>query len=61
MNRIRRLASAFGAWWNSNEELPRTPPVPGRPGGKVGNSRPRASTGEELTSRNHSGGLMGGD
>ena len=48
MSVINRLARRLKSWWQSNEELPREPPVPGRPGGQVGNTRPTPSTGEAI-------------
>ena len=48
MSFVNRLVERLKSWWQSNEELPRKPPVPGRPGGQVGNTRPTHSTGEVI-------------
>ena len=48
MNFVNRLGKRLKSWWQSNEELPREPPVPGRPGGQVGNTRPIRSAGEAI-------------
>ncbi len=46
MSFISRMAGKLKAWLQSNDELPREPPVPGRPGGRVGNTRPSPGTEE---------------
>lgn len=48
MNIIKRAAKALKSWGQQKEPLPQHPPVPGRPGGQVGNSRPTRSDQEVL-------------
>lgn len=48
MSLIKRLGRTLSSWWQQNDPLPQEPPVPGRPGGQAGNSRPTRSDGEAL-------------
>ena len=55
MNLIQRVVKTLRSWAEQSDPVPQEPPVPGRPGGAVGNSRRTESSGGESLS-NHSGG-----
>lgn len=53
MSLIDRITKTLTSWWQPRE-LPQEPPVPGRPGGAVGNSRRTEST-KGMTPQIHRG------
>lgn len=55
MSFIKRLAKTLKSWWQPGDPLPQEPPVPGRPGGQVGNSR-RTQSNEGMGHPNQGGG-----
>ena len=54
MSLIERITKTLKSWWQPGEPPPQEPPVPGRPGGRVGNTR-RTESNKGMTPQNHSG------
>lgn len=51
---LRRLIACVRSWWQPADAAPQEPPVPGRPGGKVGNTK-REESGAALTTHPNEG------